>query len=454
MPQFGAPGPGLRLCRREPRRGRQRLNQIARSSPIPLLGDPLGTSLFCRTRLRCETLSATAERSASPSALGERVRQLRIARGLTQTGLAAERFSKEYVSQIERGRVRPSPQTLDWLAQQLEVSRQYLETGVSSEEAERAAGRVVRAEAAVDADRHEEALECLEGVSAAVAGWNPELQLRALVAEAAARIMLGELEASMSLLASARLLAEGPEFTDVDRARVLFHLGALPLQALVDRDGGRALHRGARARPPGHAGGRPARLRRPAVALALLPAPARLARGARGRGAGARARAVARRPADARELVLPGLDHRRAQRPVDPRPLARRAREGALRAGGRPAQRRAAAQQPRRPQLPARQARRRGRSAEAGRVGRARGRIGRRRGAGDLLARPGAPEDRRARRGRRSRRATRSSCSTGAPTSSRRSATPSSSSGGRCSSRAGSTRRRRRSARQRRVSRS
>jgi tetratricopeptide (TPR) repeat protein len=170
-------------------------------------------------------LSATAERSASPSALGQRVRQLRIARGLTQTGLAADRFSKEYVSQIERGRVRPSSQTVDWLAEQLEVSRQYLETGVSSEEAERAAGRVVRSEAAVDADRHEEALECLEGVSAAVGGWNPELQLRALVAEAAARIMLGELEASMSLLTSARVLAEGPEFTDVDRARVLFHLG-------------------------------------------------------------------------------------------------------------------------------------------------------------------------------------------------------------------------------------
>ena len=296
----GAPDPGLRLCRREPRRGRKRLNQIARSSPIPLLGDPLGTSLFCRTRLRCETLSATAERSASPSALGERVRQLRIARGLTQTGLAADRFSKEYMSQIERGRVRPSMQTLDWLAERLEVSRQYLETGVSSEEAERAAGRVVRAEAAVDADRHEEALECLEGVSAAVAGWNPELQLRALVAEAAARIMLGELEASISLLASARTARGG---AGVHRPRPRARPvppRPLPLQALVDRDGGRALHRGARARPARHAGGRPARLRRPAVALALLPAPARLARGAGGRGAGARARAVARRPADAR----------------------------------------------------------------------------------------------------------------------------------------------------------
>ena len=44
---------------------------------------------------------------ARPS-LGERVRQLRIARGLTQTDLAGARFSKEYLSQIERGKTRPA----------------------------------------------------------------------------------------------------------------------------------------------------------------------------------------------------------------------------------------------------------------------------------------------------------------------------------------------------------
>ena len=169
--------------------------------------------------------SSIAQRPAGPSAIGERIRQLRIARGLTQTQLALHRFSKEYVSQIERGRVRPSAQTLDWLAEQLEVSRQFLETGVSSEEAERAAGRVVRAEAAVDADRFEEALECLEGVVASVAGWNPELQLRSLVAEASARIMLGEVEQALALLTSAQALAGEPEHTDLERATVLFHLG-------------------------------------------------------------------------------------------------------------------------------------------------------------------------------------------------------------------------------------
>ena len=40
--------------------------------------------------------------------LGARLRQLRIAAGLTQSELAGDRFSKEYVSQIERGKTRPT----------------------------------------------------------------------------------------------------------------------------------------------------------------------------------------------------------------------------------------------------------------------------------------------------------------------------------------------------------
>ena len=49
-------------------------------------------------------------------ALGERVRRLRAAAGLSQTELAGGRFSKEYVSQIERGKTRPTADTLAWLA--------------------------------------------------------------------------------------------------------------------------------------------------------------------------------------------------------------------------------------------------------------------------------------------------------------------------------------------------
>ena len=47
-----------------------------------------------------DQLTAARTATAARNSMGERVRQLRIARGLTQTELAGERFSKEYVSQI------------------------------------------------------------------------------------------------------------------------------------------------------------------------------------------------------------------------------------------------------------------------------------------------------------------------------------------------------------------
>ena len=62
------------------------------------------------------------QRTAPPRIrLGERLRQLRVSAGLTQTDLAGERFSKEYVSQIERGKTRPTRETVEWLATRLGV---------------------------------------------------------------------------------------------------------------------------------------------------------------------------------------------------------------------------------------------------------------------------------------------------------------------------------------------
>ena len=81
--------------------------------------------------------AAATPRSATPGrprGVGERVRALRVAAGLTQTELAGERFSKEYVSQIERGKTRPTPQTLAWIAERLGVDTSYLETGQTWDE--------------------------------------------------------------------------------------------------------------------------------------------------------------------------------------------------------------------------------------------------------------------------------------------------------------------------------
>src|SRR2546428_4765287 len=77
-----------------------------------------------------ETASRTARRT-SPEGLrlGERLRQLRVSAGLTQTELAGDRFSKEYVSQIERGKTRPTRATIEWLGQRLRGAPLLLPNG-------------------------------------------------------------------------------------------------------------------------------------------------------------------------------------------------------------------------------------------------------------------------------------------------------------------------------------
>ena len=68
------------------------------------------------------------------STLGARLRQLRVSAGLTQSELAGDRCSKEYLSQIERGKTRPTGEMLAWLADRLGIDASFLETGQSSAE--------------------------------------------------------------------------------------------------------------------------------------------------------------------------------------------------------------------------------------------------------------------------------------------------------------------------------
>jgi tetratricopeptide (TPR) repeat protein len=154
--------------------------------------------------------------------LGERLRQLRTVRGLTQTGLAGDRFSKEYVSQIERGKTRPTGETLAWLAERLDVDRAFLETGLSEADRMRAESAVVRAEAAIESQRYEEAVSLIEALDRLPV---PELHLRALLAESWARMYLGQIREALVVGAEARELAEAPRFTDLDRAEVLYRIG-------------------------------------------------------------------------------------------------------------------------------------------------------------------------------------------------------------------------------------
>ena len=170
---------------------------------------------------------AALTRTAAPSrsSLGERVRQLRIARGLTQTDLAGDRCSKEYVSQIERGKTRPTADTIEWLAGRLGVDATFLEIGVSSSERARVESVIARSEAALESNQYSEALAELSGLDAALASVAaPELELRALLVESWARMYEGEVRKAIGTLDRARGLVEGPTFTDLDRAEVLYRL--------------------------------------------------------------------------------------------------------------------------------------------------------------------------------------------------------------------------------------
>ncbi len=170
---------------------------------------------------------AALTRPAAPSrpSLGERVRQLRIAHGLTQTDLAGDRFSKEYVSQIERGKTRPTAETVAWLAVRLGVDATFLEVGVSASERERVESVIARAEAAIESAEYGDAVAAVSELAPALASVAaPELELRAVLVESWARMYLGEVRKAIELLDRARGIADAPSFTDVERADVLYHL--------------------------------------------------------------------------------------------------------------------------------------------------------------------------------------------------------------------------------------
>ena len=160
------------------------------------------------------------------SGLGDRVRALRLSAGLTQTQLAGDRCSKEYMSQIERGKTRPTRETIEWLAARLGVDPDFLATGVSTEKRDRVEAALARAEALTVANELDDALAAFAALRADVAGTgSPELELRSLVGHARALVRSGDARTALDLLQSARDIVEAPTFSDVDRADVLFRIG-------------------------------------------------------------------------------------------------------------------------------------------------------------------------------------------------------------------------------------
>jgi tetratricopeptide (TPR) repeat protein len=159
--------------------------------------------------------------------LGERLRTLRLNLGLTQTDLAGVRFSKEYVSQIERGKTRPTPETIEWLAQRLGVDPGFLVSGVSADDRGRIETSLARAEALNENHEYGDALAEYRKIGPTVLGIpSLELHVRQLNGEAWALMRSGEVKQALELLTRAKEIVEDPIFSDVDRADVLYRLGA------------------------------------------------------------------------------------------------------------------------------------------------------------------------------------------------------------------------------------
>ena len=190
-------------------------------------------------------VSRTASVEA-PIGVGSRVRSLRRTAGLTQDELAAGRFTKQYVSQIERGEIVPSEELIGWLAERLGVDRMLLETGFSSSDLERVQQSLATGERLLDEHGYAEATELFQGLRTYLGEGAPRWAYHGAVrGETLALIRLGRLEEAAELLDNARR-REGSEDASVAERAELEYLAALRAYAASDISGaedgfGRAL---------------------------------------------------------------------------------------------------------------------------------------------------------------------------------------------------------------------
>jgi tetratricopeptide (TPR) repeat protein len=98
--------------------------------------------------------------------VGERIRQIRLARGLTQEQLGQGEFSKSYLSAVELGKIEPSIHSLRLLAERLQVSLAYLLSPTSTEMLNQEGVLIIaRARFALELNNPQKALEHLESLN-------------------------------------------------------------------------------------------------------------------------------------------------------------------------------------------------------------------------------------------------------------------------------------------------
>jgi transcriptional regulator with XRE-family HTH domain len=171
---------------------------------------------------------------AAGETIGQRLKRLRLDRGLSQRELAAPGVSYAYISRIEAGTRQPSVKALRRLATKLEVSADYLETGSQIDPAADREIRLSDLELAVrlgEWDGVEEPLNA--AVAEAVGDGDHASALRARVALATLASQRREPSKAAALLEAA---LEDEPFAPAERYDIYHNLGRMYTEAGRPKD--------------------------------------------------------------------------------------------------------------------------------------------------------------------------------------------------------------------------
>ena len=160
---------------------------------------------------------------AAGETIGERLKRLRLDRGLSQRELAAPGVSYAYISRIEAGTRQPSVKALRRLAAKLGVSADYLETGSDLDEAAARELRLSTLELSVRLGETEGVESALhEALDEAVGAGDESAALRARVSLASLALERAAFGDAATLLEAA---IHGEPFSAIDRFDIFANLG-------------------------------------------------------------------------------------------------------------------------------------------------------------------------------------------------------------------------------------
>ncbi|MFC1416114.1 helix-turn-helix domain-containing protein [Streptacidiphilus cavernicola] len=141
----------------------------------------------------------TEQPQSTPDSLGQRLRGLRLKRGLSQQDLVSPETSASYISLIETNKRIPSDAVLEILAERLGTSPGYLRTGQDDHKVKELELKIAFGDMALRKGSDGEALQAYSEALASHTFLEPATARRARIGQARALERLGRLEASISL---------------------------------------------------------------------------------------------------------------------------------------------------------------------------------------------------------------------------------------------------------------